>query len=490
MSALVDPGVVAGPAAGAPRLDVATQARLVGLKKFEAPTLAAVERRRWQLWLLSTVIILGATALAAIASLWPQQLRPLGINDAPNSIAGFRVLMLILTVVFAGYAAEKEVSLRRLTRMLVDERGLTIDLSHRLSEVSALLDAGKAINSVLDLPSVLDIILNSARSLVEAGGGSIMLVDHHGRGGLGPSGHEAEPLRSIRVIGNEVSVPLVHRDGVLGVLNITGIESRPFTEYDLRVLSVFAEQAAAAIVNARLYEIERLHVAELLQGEVRKSEFLAGVSHDLRTPLTALIGCTKILQREGLPAEHRVELAAMVDRQALRLKSMIEDLLAAARLEIETPPPLEPVDLVPLLSDLAAELRMVGKVIHLHLPEPGGALTVSGRADSLQRVFTNLVDNAFKHGEAPVSVLVTTSGAGIGATVQIDVSDRGPGIPEDDRERVFERFCRLDKNRNKPGIGLGLSIVHGLVTASGGTIRALAGPDGSGTVMRVRLQRA
>lgn len=465
--------------------DVATQARLVGLKNVGAPTLAAVERRRWQLWLLSMVIILGAMALAGIASLWPDQLRPLGINDAPQSIEGFRVLMLILTVVFAGYAAEKEVSLRRLTRMLVDERVLTLDLSHRLSEVSALLDAGKAINSVLDLPSVLDIILNSAKSLVQAGSGSITLLDHHRRGV-----REAEPLRSIRVIGNEVSVPLVHREGVLGVLNITGIESRPFTEYDLRVLSVFAEQAAAAIVNARLYEVERLHVAELLQGEIRKSEFLAGVSHDLRTPLTALIGCTKILQREGLSAAHRVELAAMVDRQALRLNSMVEDLLVAARLEIEAPPPLEPVDLAALLSDLAAELRVVGKVIHIHLPDAGGPLVVSGRTHSLQRVFTNLVDNAFKHGEAPVSVLVTTSGAGMGTTVQIDVSDRGPGIPEDDRERVFERFCRLDKNRNKPGIGLGLSIVHGLVTASGGTIRAAAGPDGSGTVMRVRLQRA
>lgn len=454
----------------------------MGLKNFEMPTLEAVARRRWQLWLVSMVIILGAIALAAIASLWPEGLRSIGINDARVSIDGFRVLMLILMVVFAGYTAEKEVILRRLTRMLVDERVLTASLSSRLSEVSALLEAGKAINSVLDLPSVLDIILNSAKSLVGAGAGSITLLDHNARHG--------DVARSIRVSGNDVSVPLVHRDGVLGVLDIQGPASRPFTEYDLRALSVFGEQAAAAIANARLYEVERLHVAELLQGEMRKSEFLAGVSHDLRTPLTALIGCTKILQREGLSAAHRVELAAMVDRQALRLNSMIEDLLVAARLEIEAPPAPEPVDLVPLLSDLAAELRMVGKVIHLRLPEAGGPLMVSGRADSLQRVFTNLVDNAFKHGESPVAVSVTTSGAGIRGTVQIEVSDRGPGIPEDDRERVFERFCRLDKNRNKPGIGLGLSIVHGLVTASGGTIRADAGPDGSGTVMRVRLQRA
>ncbi len=500
----------------APRPEIKAEARLVGLKNFETPTLEAVERRRWQLWLVSVVILVGAPALLTIASLSPDLLSRIGLDKSGISIDGFRVLMLILTVVFAGYTAEKEVSLRRLTRMLTDERVLTAALSNRLSEVSALLEAGKAMNSVLELAAVLDIILNSASSLLEADGGSIMLraegdaalleavcvrgnehavgaIAHLDEGIAGRVAHTLEPLlvtgrTTGRTKSNETAmcVPLVHREELLGVLNINGTTARRFTEYDLRALSLFAEQAAAAIANARLYEVERLHVAELLEGELRKSEFLAAVSHDLRTPLTSLIGCTRMLQRSDLTDQHRSELASMVDRQALRLNSMIEALLTAARLEAESPPLTETVDLVPMLRDLAEECRISEREILLVLPS-GGVAKVSGRVDSLGRIFTNLLDNAFKHGQSPVTMTVSMAPDG---RVEVTVVDRGPGIPADERERVFERFFRLDKNRGTPGIGLGLSIVQALVTACGGSVRAEAGPNGLGTVMRVRLQAA
>jgi len=496
----------------APRSELTAQARLVGLKEFETPTLEAVERRRWQLWVVSIIILLGAPALLTIASLSPDVFSAIGLDRSGISIDGFRVLMLILTVVFAGYTAEKEVSLRRLTRMLIDERVLTAALSNRLSEVSALLEAGKAMNSVLELDAVLDIILNSASSLLEADGGSIMLGDDEsartlravcvrGNDGAigavahldeGIAGRVAETREPLLVTGqtrgrkksteSAMCVPLLHRTQLLGVLNINGSVHRRFTEYDLRALSLFAEQAAAAIANARLYEIEKLHVAELLEGELRKSEFLAAVSHDLRTPLTALIGCTKMLQRDDLSDEHRAEMAAMVDRQAVRLNAMIEALLTAARLEVEEPPLLEPVDLGSLLRELAGEFRLVGREFILSVPTDG--CHVDGRADSLRRVFANLIDNAFKHGLVPVRVDVVPRSD----NVEVQISDRGDGIPSEDRDRVFERFIRLDQTRGTPGIGLGLSIVQGLVTACGGDVRAEAGPDGKGTVIRVRLR--
>jgi two-component system, OmpR family, sensor histidine kinase KdpD len=500
----------------ADRREVEATARLVGLKDFHSPTLEAVERRRWQLWLVSIVFLLGASALLTIASVWPDLLEAAGVEDGRLTTSTFRVLMLILTVVFAGYTAEKESNLRKLTRMLIDERVLTAALSNRLSEVTALLEAGKAMNSVLELDAVLDIILNSATSLLEAQGGSIMLKDEN-----------ADALRSVCVQGNEFAigavvkidegiagrvartwepllvtgqmgsrrktvetamcVPLIHRSVLLGVLNINSTGTRRFTEYDLRALSLFAEQAASSIANARLYEIERLHVAELVEGELRKTEFLAAVSHDLRTPLTSLIGCTKMLQREGLAEHHRVELASMVDRQAIRLNRMIEDLLTAARLEAETPPELQPVDVTSLVTELAAEFAVGGSQVEIALPADEGTVRVLGRTDSLRRIVTNLVDNAFKHGGSRVVITVSAPVAG---SVDLTVDDDGPGIPEGERDRVFERFWRLDPNRAKPGIGLGLSIVQGLVVACGGKVWVDEPGAAGGTRFRVRLQAA
>lgn len=493
------------------REQLSAQARLVGLREFRTPTLEAIERRRVQLWLLSIVILLGVTAIVTAGSLFPGIFGDLGIGDAWFTGTQFRGLMLTLTVGFSAYVFEKERHLRRLTRLLVDERVLTAALSNRLSEVSALLEAGKAINSVLEIDAVLHIILNSATSLLGATGGSIMLADPdaetlrvvcvHGNdaaldavvgfdeGIAGRVARSWDPLLvtgslggRIKPVDSAMCVPLLHRSQLLGVLNLNGDKRRAFTEYDLRALSLFAEHAAAAIANARLYEIERQHVAELVESEMRKSEFLAAVSHDLRTPLTSLNGCTKMLQRDDLTAQQRAELTAMVERQSMRLSQMIESLLTAARLEAETPPELEPVDMAALVRELANEYHVGGRGFTVTAPPTA---VVLGRADGLRRVIVNLVDNAFKHGTPPVSVTIGTSEGG----VVVAVRDRGPGIPVEDRERVFERFTRLDRNRQLPGIGLGLSIVQGIVSGYGGKVW-IRDPDddAGGAVMNLLLQ--
>ena len=495
---------------------VEAEARLVGLREFATPTLEAVEKRRVQLWLLSIVLMLGVTAIITAGSLFPRWVDEVGFNQAWFAGVQFRLLILTLTLGFGAYVFEKERHLRRLTRLLVDERVLTVALSNRLADVSALLEAGKAINSVLELDAVLHIILNSATSLLQAGGGSIMLanVDQeigleelrsvcvHGNDGAigavvrydeGIAGRVArtwEPLLISGTVGTRATplesamcVPLLHRGQFLGVLNLNGGGRRRFTEYDLRALSLFAEQAAAAVANARLYEIERQHVAELVESETRKSQFLAAVSHDLRTPLTSLTGCTKMLQRADLTDSQRGELTAMIERQSGRLTRMIEDLLTAARLEAEKPPELELTDLTAVFRELASEYLIAGRPVTFTVPE---TLPVLGRADGLRRIFTNLLDNAFKHGAPPVSVTACDFDE---ASVVIEVRDSGAGIPAEDRERVFERFTRLDANRQVPGIGLGLSIVQGLVVGYGGSVWVAAPADGGeGTSIKARLR--
>src|SRR4051795_2049559 len=156
----------------ADRHELAREARVVGLRDFSTPSLEAVERRRWQLWMVAIVVM---AALAAGPGLMAS-----GGATSPGLFKHMpvRIGLVLLTMAFALYVMEKEVHLRRMTRLLLDERVLTAALSNRLKELAALVTVGKAVNSVLNLKQVLDIILSSALELLSADGGSIMLLEN------------------------------------------------------------------------------------------------------------------------------------------------------------------------------------------------------------------------------------------------------------------------------------------------------------------------
>jgi two-component system, OmpR family, sensor histidine kinase KdpD len=272
---------------------VRREARVAGLRDFHTPSLEAVERRRMQLWLLSSIVVVAVAVGVLVVSTWPESAGS-NLLSAP----ALRLSLVALSMAFCVYAFDKEVHLQRVTRMLTDERVLTVALTNRLHEVTLLMEAGKAMNSVLELPAVLETILRSATDLLTANGGSVMLregtevvavcvrgreeaVGRRLRLGEGIAGRvalsrepllidgHADPLEFPGLAEREpyvesaMSVPLIHRDEVLGVLNVNAAYETAFTQFDLRALSVFAEQAASAIVNARLYEAERSAVAEL-----------------------------------------------------------------------------------------------------------------------------------------------------------------------------------------------------------------------------------
>jgi putative methionine-R-sulfoxide reductase with GAF domain len=270
------------------------EAKVAGLRDFRTPSLEAVERRRLRLWLLTTIVLVGVAAgvLAVV--------RTTSSSSHLLSEPLLRLAVFVLALAFCVYAIEKEFRLGRTTRLLTDERVLTAALTNRLHEASLLLDAGRAMNSVLDLPELLQTVLRSACELLDANGGSVMLVDGDElvtlcvrgreeavgarlRFGEGVAGHVALRREPVLIDGyvdpNEfpgladrepyvesaMSLPLIHRDEVVGVLNVNAAAGRAFTEYDLRAVAVFAEQAATAVANARLYEAERAHVAELIE---------------------------------------------------------------------------------------------------------------------------------------------------------------------------------------------------------------------------------
>src|SRR5438477_6323211 len=451
----------------ADRQELAREARVVGLRDFSTPSLEAVERRRWQLWTVAFVVMVAlAGGLVLMAS---SGARSVGLfKHLP-----VRVGLVFLTMGFALYVLEKEVHLRRLTRLLLDERVLTAALSNRLKELAALVTVGKAVNSVLNLKQVLDIILSSALELLSADGGSIMLLEGpdelravcvrgnvHAEGavvkiGESIAGHVAQEREPLLIAGpaskerfknlvlqdepvdSALSVPLINRGEVLGVLNVHAGADRTFTEYDLRALGLFAEHAAVAIANARLYEAERAQVNELLELDRMKTEFIATVSHELRTPLTSILGCVQTIPRRELEPEITTDFLETIDRQSHRLLRLIEEVLDVQRSADAPLLHTQNVDLAEVVDNVAGTQAAIGREVSVRMD---GSLAVDGDPEALERVLINLVDNAFVHGAGPVEIEATLEGDD--RLVRISVLDRGPGVPVADVARVFERFSR------------------------------------------------
>src|SRR6478736_4750523 len=240
------------------------EARIAGLHD-HAPSIEMVERRRLQLWSL-TIVVLVATGLAALAVS--------GATGNVSWITGQPLILAagvaILAVGFGVYAVEKEVHLHRLSRLLVDERLLSNTMAKRLQMNTALFNAGKALNSVLDLDEVLDAILANALELLGAIGGCVMLLEDQRV--LRVAAAESCATLDGFAVGGAMCVPLVNRGQLLGVLTVIAPEGGGFEDEDLDILSLFAEPVAAAIAKAGLYEAERANVAKLLESDRMKSQ--------------------------------------------------------------------------------------------------------------------------------------------------------------------------------------------------------------------------
>jgi len=211
--------------------------------------------------------------------------------------------------------------------------------------------------------------------------------------------------------------------------------------------------------------------SDLERHEKDRSEVLAGISHDLRTPLTRLR-----LEAELSVSDEDARQAVVADIE--QMEAVISQFMDYARTENGEEP--EPTDLAALLSGLAERQALVGRGLSLDLsPLPELAL----RRKAINRALTNLVDNAWKYGGGEVALR-----AGVfDGEIRIDVSDRGPGIPESETERLKRPFTRLETARtNAGGTGLGLAIVERIARQHGGRLDLLPNPGG-GLIARLVL---
>jgi len=213
----------------------------------------------------------------------------------------------------------------------------------------------------------------------------------------------------------------------------------------------------------------------------RQREFVADASHELRTPLTSVLANLELLEYE-LAGEQR-EAAASALRSSRRMRRLVADLLLLARADAGRKAAHQPVDLSEVVTDAAAELEPVAGGHEISISAPAGA-RVDGARDELHRLVLNLMENALRHTDPGTAVEATVERRN--GEVVLAVEDDGPGIPHEQREKVFERFYR-GSGEHSGSSGLGLSIVRAVASSHGGTVRLEEPLDGRGARFVVRI---
>jgi PAS domain S-box-containing protein len=223
------------------------------------------------------------------------------------------------------------------------------------------------------------------------------------------------------------------------------------------------------------------------RGELEQlDDVVHALSHDLRTPLAAMLGSAELVERHADRPDVVRRMAGALLRSGRRLDAMVADLAEMVRLEAgRAPVRAEPVPVAPFLHDLLERLRAALDVGAVQVEIEPLLPNVLAEPARLERLLVNLVSNALKHGEGAPVVVSARAAAGL---VELAVADRGPGIPADEQGRIFERFYR-GRAAGAPGLGLGLYLARLLAESQGGTIAVESAP-GEGTTFRVRLRAA
>lgn len=223
--------------------------------------------------------------------------------------------------------------------------------------------------------------------------------------------------------------------------------------------------------------LERLRSAEL-----ERALLLAGVSHDLRSPLARIRLATELLPQRSDPAPHLAAITRNID-QADRLIGSFLDFVRSGSLTMD-----ETVDVVAVAHAVVARFERVPEVLRM-APGPERVLLHRAHGLLIERLVFNLIDNALKHGALPVVVSVsTTLGGSCKDTVQVDVCDGGFGLPVGQQAAMLKAFARGDPSRGRAGSGLGLSVVQQVVTRLAGTLEFKR--DGKGHHVRASFERA
>ena len=431
-------------------------------------------------------------------------------------------------------AARLEESHRDLERKVATR---TEELSRSVAELQALGEVGQAVNSTLDLQTVLSTIVMHAVRLSRADAGTIYVYDPSAevfvpQANYGLSDTLVAALRDSRIrFGDTVvgrcaaerhpvqipdldrdqhyrlydllrgggfraliGIPLLREDRALGALVIRRREAGEFPAAVVRLLETFAAQSVLAIQNARLFQEIQEKGRELEAASRHKSQFLANMSHELRTPMNAIIGVSEMLLEDArdLGQADQVEPLERILRAARHLLALINEILdlskiEAGKMELE----LESFPVEPLVGDVAATVAPTaeknGNRVDVRCAPGIGAM----RADQIRirQALLNLASNAVKFTEkGVVTISAEREGSDGREWIVFRVADTGIGMTPEQMSRLFQDFTQADSSttRKYGGTGLGLAISRRFCRMMGGDIGVESAP-GCGSVFTIRL---
>ena len=439
--------------------------------------------------------------------------KPVGVLTlGRKAVAPFSDKQIELVSTFADQAAIAIENVR-----LFDEvQARTRELSQSVEELSALGAVSQAINSTLDVETVLTTIVAKAVQLSGTEAGTIYTFDQSrqefqprathgmdegmiaairdrrigvGETAIGKAAAEQTPIQIADTLKDAslvldivvqagfralLAVPLLRSDQIIGGLVVRRKEPGEFPEHTVKLLQTFADQSVLAIQNARLFREIEQKSRELADASQHKSQFLANMSHELRTPLNAILGYTELMAdgAYGEPSEKMLGILKRLEANGKHLLGLINDVLDLSKIEAG--------QLVLELSDysvqdiaqtvrstlepLAADKKLAFK-LELASELPAG----HGDGRRLTQVLINLVGNAIKFTDAGEVAIKATAADG---SFHLSVRDTGPGISAADQTKLFQEFQQADNaiTRKKGGTGLGLAISKRIVEMHGGKI--------------------
>jgi signal transduction histidine kinase len=420
-------------------------------------------------------------------------------------------------------------------RLFDEVQARTRELAQSVEELRALGEVTQAVNSTLDLETVLSTIVAKAVQLSGTEGGGIYVFDeleqlfrlratygyseeliaavqdqHLGASDAIRQATQArqpqeiadirdEPPSPVREIAMRAGyrarlvVPLVSADKVVGVLVIRRKQPGNFPKDTIQLLQTFAAQSVLTIQNARLFREIEDKSRQLAEASERKSQFLASMSHELRTPLNAIIGLTQIMVTNAarFGTEKAQEPLRRVNAAGTHLLSLINEILDLSKIEagkLKLNP--EPVNLPRLIDEAIGTAGQLAEKnqnrLIVEAQENLGALN----ADSmrLKQILLNLLSNACKftkEGEVALRVRKVADG---GDWVELAVADTGIGLTAEQQAKLFQEFTQADSltARRYGGTGLGLALSRKLARMMGGDVTVTSEP-GKGSVFMVRL---
>jgi two-component system OmpR family sensor kinase len=325
------------------------------------------------------------------------------------------------------------------------------------------LPMGDVQATLLQLVLVIAIVTAAALAIAAAGGTLIVRL-------------ALRPLSRVIATASHVAELPLDRGEVALAVRVPDADANPSTEVG---------KVGAAINRMIDHVASALTARQASENKVR--QFVADASHELRTPLASIRGYAELTRRgDYVLPDDVVHSIGRVESEAVRMTSLVEDLLLLARLDEGHDPQRAPVDLVPLLVNAVSDAHAAGGEHEWRLDVPDDPVVVSGDATRLHQVVTNLLANARIHTPAGTQVTVTL-GRGDADTAVITVADNGPGIPDETKAVLFERFARGERSRSRAtgSTGLGLAIVRAVVASHGGTVSVTS--ESGDTVFRVEL---